>query len=181
MGLIEVYFGSIASIITLIGLAQGYARELGRSMIIIVAIFLLLYVEDRLTPILSSIWQMVFPTEDLGAQQLFLSNFYLVIFVGTIFAGYAGRVITFGGQQWPMPHGAILSCLVGAVNGYLISGSLWYYQHKYDYPLSTLGWISPDLSPLAVELVGYLPQNIMPSPTPWVIPIAILLLMRVRG
>ncbi len=181
MGLIEVYFGSIASIITLIGLAQGYARELGRSMIIIVAIFLLLYVEDRLNPILSGAWQMVFPAEDLSAQQLFLSNFYLVVFVITIFAGYAGRVITFSGQQWPMPQGTILSILVGAINGYLISGSLWYYQDVYGYPLSSLGWISPDLSPIAVELVRYLPQNIMPSPTPWVIPIAILLLMRVRG
>ena len=181
MGLIEIYFGSIASIITLIGLAQGYARELGRSMIIIVAIFLLLYVEDRLNPILSSLWRLVFSAEDVSAQQFFLSNFYLVVFVCTIFAGYAGRVITFSGQQWPMPQGAILSCLVGAINGYLISGSLWYYQHIYDYPLSSLGWIDTDLSPIALELVRYLPQNIMPSPTPWVIPIAILLLMRVRG
>ena len=181
MGLIEVYFGSIATIITLIGLAQGYARELGRTIIIIVAIFLLMYVEDRLNPILSTIWRLVFSAEDLGAQQFFLSNFYLVVFVFTIFAGYAGRVITFSGQQWPMPQGAILSCLVGAINGYLITGSLWYYQHIYNYPLSALGWIDTDLSPIALELVRYLPQNIVPSPTPWVIPIAILLLMRVRG
>ena len=181
MGLIEVYFGSIASIITLIGLAQGYARELGRTMIIFVAIFLLLYVEDKLNPILNSVWRLVFSAEDQGAQQFFLSNFYLVIFIITIFAGYAGRVITFSGQQWPMPQGAILSCLVGAINGYLISGSLWYYQHIYGYPLATLGWIDTNLSPIAVELVRYLPQNVMPSPTPWVIPIAILLLMRVRG
>ncbi|MCY4082826.1 MAG: hypothetical protein OXF54_21470 [Caldilineaceae bacterium] len=181
MGLIEVYFGSIAGIITMIGLAQGYARELGRSMIIIVAIFLLLYVQDRLNPILDSVWRMVFSAENIGAQQLFLSNFYLVTFVVIIFAGYAGRVITFSGQQWPMPQGAVLSCLVGAVNGYLISGSLWYYQHIYGYPLANLGWINPDLSPIATELVRYLPQNVMPSPTPWVIPIAILLLMRVRG
>jgi hypothetical protein len=80
-----------------------------------------------------------------------------------------------------MPQGTILSLLVGAINGYLISGSLWYYQDIYGYPLSSLGWISPELSPIAVELVRYLPQNVMPSPTPWVIPIAILLLMRVRG
>ena len=179
MGLIEVYFGSIAGIITLIGLAQDYARELGRSMIIIVAIFLLLYVQDRLNPILNSVWQMVSSAEDVGARQLFLSNFYLAIFVITIFAGYAGRVITFSGQQWPMLQGAILSCLVGAINGYLISGSLWYYQYIYGYPLANLGWINPDLSPIAVKLVRYLPQNIMPSPTPWVIPIAML--MRVRG
>lgn len=181
MGLIEIHFGSIATIITLIGLAQGYARELGRTMIIIVAIFLLLYVEDRLNPILTSIWQLAFAAEDLKGQQFFLSNFYLVVFVLTIFAGYAGRVISFSGQEWPMPQGAILSCLVGGINGYLISGSLWYYQHIYGYPLSSLGWIDTELSPIAVELVRFLPQHLMPSPTPWVIPIAILLLMRVRG
>ncbi len=181
MGLIEIYFGSIAGIITLIGLAQGYARELGRTMIIIVAIFLLLYAEDRLNPILNRVWQMVFSADEQKTEQFFLSNFYLIIFVITIFAGYAGRVITFSGREWPMPQGTILSVLVGAINGYLISGSLWYYQHIYGYPLSSIGWIDTDLSPIALELVRYLPQNIMPSPTPWVIPIAILLLMRVRG
>jgi hypothetical protein len=181
MGLIEIYFGSIATIITLIGLAQGYARELGRTMIILVAIFLLLYVEDHLNPILDSLWRLVFSVEDLRTQQLFQSNFYLLLFIMTIFAGYAGRVITFSGQEWPMPRGTILSCLVGAVNGYLISGSLWYYQHIYNYPLSTIGWIDTDLSPIAVKLVRFLPQNLMPSPTLWVIPVAILLLLRVRG
>lgn len=181
MGLIEIYFGSIAGFITLVGLAQGYARELGRTMIIIVAIFLLLYAEDRLNPILNRVWQMVFSTDEQRTEQLFLSNFYLIIFGITVFAGYAGRVITFSGREWPMPQGTILSVLVGAINGYLISGSLWYYQHIYGYPLSSIGWIDTDLSPIAVELVRYLPQNIMPSPTPWVIPIAILLLMRVRG
>ena len=74
-----------------------------------------------------------------------LSNFYLVIFVITVFAGYAGRVITFSGREWPMPQGTVLSCLVGAINGYLISGSLWYYQHIYGYPLSSIGWIDTDL------------------------------------
>ncbi len=181
MGLIEIYFGTIAIIIMLIGLAQGYARELGRTIIIHVAIFLLLYVEDRLSPILSTIGRLIFSVEDLGTQQLFLSNFYLIIFVITIFAGYAGRVIIFPGQELSAPQGTILSCLVGSINGYLIAGSLWYYQHVYDYPLSTIGWINTDLSPIAVELVRFLPQNLMSSPTLWIIPIVVLLLLRVRG
>ena len=181
MGLLEIYFGTIAGIITLIGLAQGYARELGRTMIILVAIFMLLYVENRLSPILSTIGRLIFSFEDLGSQQLFLSNFYLITFVITIFAGYAGRAITFPGQEISAPQGTILNCLIGAVNGYLISGSLWYYQHVYDYPLSTIGWIDADLSPIAVELVRFLPQNLMSSPTSWIIPIVVLLLLRVRG
>ena len=184
MGLIEVYFGSIAGIVTMIGLAQGYARELGRSMIIIVAIFLLLYVQDRLNPILDQCMARWYsPAGDVErtaavSEQLLPGHLCRY----RSFAGYAGRVITFSGQQWPMPQGAILSCLVGAVNGYLISGSLWYYQHIYGYPLSNLGMDkSGTVADRTRDLCAYLPQNVMPSPTPWVIPIAILLLMRVRG
>lgn len=181
MGLLEVYFGTIAFIITLIGLARGYSRELGSTMIILVAIFLLLFAEDRLNPILSNLSRILFSIEEQGSQQFFLSSFYQLLFIIAVFAGYAGRTIIFTGDELPPPQGTILNILIGGINGYLIAGTLWYYHHAYGYPLSTFGWMSGDLSPIGSGLVRLLPQYLMPSPTLWMIPIAVLLLLRVRG
>lgn len=180
MGLIEIYFGTITFIITLVGLAQGYSRELGRTMIILVVIFLLLFVNDQLNDILRTVGRLVFSFEELDTQRFFLSGFYQIMFILTVFAGYAGRTIVFPGQEMRAPQGSVLNLLVGALNGYLIAGSLWYYQHVYDYPLATIGWMNTNLSPIASELVNFLPQYMMPEPSLWVIPITVLILLRVR-
>src|SRR5690606_9812774 len=98
-----------------------------------------------------------------------------------VFAGYSGKTITFRGNEVPPPQGTFLSMLVGALNGYLIAGTLWFYQHVYDYPFSTLGWFNASLTDTAQDLIPLLPQNLLPSATLWMIPIAVLLLLRVRG
>ncbi|MEZ4834817.1 MAG: hypothetical protein R2873_22990 [Caldilineaceae bacterium] len=60
MGPLEVYFITIAVIVALIGLARGYAQELGSTMIILVAIFLLLFVEERVNPLLINVRDVIF-------------------------------------------------------------------------------------------------------------------------
>lgn len=181
MGLIEIYFGTIAFIVTLIGLARGYSRELGSTMIILVAIFLLLFLEERLNPILSTVGRMAFSVEGPGAEQFFLSGFYQMLFIIAVFAGYAGRTIIFTGQELPPPQGTILNLVTGAINGYLIAGTLWYYQQAYGYPLFNLSWMNVDTSVAPEGLVRLLPQILIPYPTLWMLPIAVLLLLRVRG
>ncbi len=181
MGAIEIYFGTIAVIMALVGLARGYSKELGSTMIIMVGIFLLRFLEEQFNPTLMRVGVRALgaPTEDEMA--LFLSGFYSLAFVAMVFAGYAGRVIIFEGRPLPPPQGTILSILIGGLNGYLVAGTLWYYQHVYAYPLSRFGLINPVLSPVAQTLVRLLPQQIVPSSTMWMIPIAVLLLLRVRG
>jgi uncharacterized membrane protein required for colicin V production len=180
MGPLEVYYGTIALIVTLIGLARGYSRELGSTMIILVAIFLLLFVENRLNPVLLTTRSLLL-NEEAISETLFLSLIYQISFVAAVFAGYAGKTITFRGKEIPPPQGTFLSIVVGALNGYLIAGTLWYYQHAYGYPFSTLGWFNPFLTDTAQVLIRLIPQYLLPSATLWMIPIAVLLLLRVRG
>ena len=182
MGPLEVYFSTIAIIVTLIGLARGYARELGSTMIILVAIFLLLFAEERLNPLLITARNLFFE-EDVLSEQLFLSLVYQISFIAAVFAGYAGKTIQLSGKPIPPPQGKALDLLIGGLNGYLIAGTLWYYQQVYGYPFDVLGWTNPLYinTPLASTLVRLLPQVLLPNATWWMVPIAVLLLLRVRG
>lgn len=179
MGSLEVYYGTIALIIALIELARGYARALGSTMIIMVAIFLLLAIQEPVNPILIRVGEII--TGEEVPEQLFLSIVYQLIFTIAVFAGYSGRTINFSGRQVPPPQGTILSILIGMLNGYLVAGTLWYYQHLFQYPFQMLDLITPVLTPTAEALVGILPQILLPSPALWMFPIAVLLLLRVRG
>jgi hypothetical protein len=180
MGSLEIYYGTIAFIVTLIGIARGYSKELGSTMIILVAIFLLMFTENRLNPILLSVRNFLWADGGLP-ETLFLSLVYQLFFVAAVFAGYSGRTITFGGTEVRAPQRNLLNLLIGGINGYLIAGTLWYYQHAYGYPFDTWGWTTQPLSGTAEVLVSLIPQYLLPTPSLWMIPIAVLLLLRVRG
>jgi hypothetical protein len=180
MGSLEIYYGTIALIVTLVGIARGYSKELGSTMIILVSIFLLMFTEARLNPILLSIRSILWANGAVP-ETLFLSLVYQLLFVSAVFAGYSGRTITFGGKEVPSPQRDLLNLLIGGINGYLIAGTLWYYQHAYGYPFDTWGWTTQPLTGTAQVLVSLIPQYLLPMASLWMIPIAVLLLLRVRG
>lgn len=180
MGPLEIYYGTIALIVTLIGVARGYSKELGSTMIILVAIFLLMFVEERLNPILLTVRDFLW-TNDVVPETLFLSLVYQIFFVSAIFAGYSGRTINFGGQEVAPPQRTLLNLLIGGLNGYLIAGTLWYYQHAYGYPFRRWGLGVQPLTFTEQIWVDLIPQYLLPVASLWMIPIAVLLLLRVRG
>ena len=67
MGSIEVGYISIGAIILLIGIARGYIKELGATIIILVAIFLLTFPEDQITAMSRAHRQGVLRSERPGA------------------------------------------------------------------------------------------------------------------
>jgi hypothetical protein len=180
MGPLEVYYITIAVIVTLVGLARGYSKELGSTMIILVSIFLILFLQARLDPILLRVRGLV-TDEQFLPDGLFLSLFYQLFFISAVFAGYSGRTINFAGRELRPPQGTMLNLLIGALNGYLIAGTLWFYQHAFGYPFGPVGWGVPIFSDMTQSFIALLPQNLLPNPSFWMIPIAVLLLLRVRG
>jgi hypothetical protein len=180
MGLLEIYFGTIAIIVIFIAFARGYAKELGSTMIIMVSIFLLLFVEEQFQPALVGIGNLILPNVE---GDLLLSLFYQIFFISSVFAGYAGRTINFAGAERPPPQGTILTLLIGLLNGYLIAGSLWYYQNQFFYPIWDLLGVPATtfITPSSLQVIELLPQYLLSQPTLWMIPIALLLLLKVRG
>jgi hypothetical protein len=70
-----------------------------------------------------------------------------------------------------------MNAINGAVNGYLISGTIWYYLDRFDYPIRFLGLFSPPLTNLAQALLPFLP---LPTLEPYLLLfVAFLILVRV--
>lgn len=181
MGPIEILYIGIALTVALVGLARGYVKELGSTLIILVAIFILTFFEDQISAALTIVGERLFGAETQAEIDAVVSVFYSIIFIVLVFGGYSGRTLPFSGTPAPPPQGTLISLMVGLLNGYLIAGTLWYYQHVYNYPLSQWVTFQNQLTPTAQKLVNYLPPTLFENPVYWIVPVAVLLIIRVRG
>jgi len=180
MGPIELLYISIGLIIAMIGMARGYVRELGNTVIALSAIFLLTFFQDEIITVLTKVATDIFGIQDQTSIDGFLSASFTIAFVVIVFASYAGRTLDFLGKPMPPPGGTLLSLGVGLLNGYLIAGTLWYYQDEFGYPLRNVSNFVPPLSPQAETMIQYLPPRLFDSPVYWVIPVVVLLILFVR-
>lgn len=176
MGPIEYLFISLGLVIALIGLARGYDKELGNSIIFMFTIAALWFVGDRFAAQIEQIGESIFGVDNID-------TFMMLVFGGTLiavaFASYAGATFIFGGRARTGLGGLLISFGVGLFNGYLLSGSLWYYANLYGYPLVP---VEGGLSETAVQIVeNLLPQTLFDNPVYWLIPATVLMIMRVRG
>ena len=183
MGPVEAVFITIGILVTLIGLARGYDKELGNTVIILVAIFVLAFFD---APIMRLLDVVINRLPGLGGgspegRGLIISGVYTLFFSATVFASYAGRTLNLGARSAHPPLSTVYTFLIALLNGYLVSGTIWYYQDKFDYPLQRLGWVVLPLTQTAQAMIKVLPQTLFPSPIYWMVPVAILLLIRVKG
>lgn len=181
MGPIEILYIGIALTVALVGLARGYVKELGSTLIILVAIFILTFFEDQLSGVVTVVGERLFGADNQTEVNAVLSIFYSLVFIILVFGGYSGRTLPFSGTPAPPPQGTLISLMVGLLNGYLIAGTLWYYQHVFDYPLGQWVTFQNQLTPTAQTLVKYLPPTLFENPVYWIVPVAVLLIIRVRG
>lgn len=183
MGPVEGFFLSIALIVMLIGVARNYNQELGNTVVFISAVMLFAFGWEYGQGLLTSITDAFSPQ----GVNIVLAFLLTVIFVSIIFASYAGRTFDFKGKPVPPPGGTLLSLMIGILNGYLIAGTLWFTQGITDYPLQRIfSWFVPANTTPATDLIAqgaawYWPPVLFPSPVFWAIPLAILLILRVRG
>jgi hypothetical protein len=180
VGPIEILFVTIQVIIAIIGLVRGYARELGNTLVFMTAIFVLSYLGSRVVEPVSNVINQVFGYPP-GSSQSDALLFFLFVgtFLAIVFASYAGRTLDFPGKPLRPPEGTILSLLVGLLNGYLVAGTIWYYANLYNYPFMNVD--TATFSPTAQFMLAYLPQNVVANPVAWMVPVALLILLRVRG
>jgi hypothetical protein len=180
VGPIEILFVTIQVIIAVVGVVRGYAKELGNTLVFMVAIFLLSYLGPRIEPYVISFAEQVFGfTAGSSQMNTLLFVLYTGIFLSIVFASYAGKTLDFGGKQLQPPEGTILSLLVGLLNGYLVAGTLWYYANLYGYPFSNVNTAA--FTPTAQFMLAYLPQTVTSNPVVWMVPVGLLILLRVRG
>jgi uncharacterized membrane protein required for colicin V production len=142
----------------LIGAMRGWAKEILVSAGVVVALFVVTVIENYV-PIIS---------ESLIPQ----STFWVRIGVLGIltFFGYQGpnlrRLIESGRFVRDRFEDILLGGFLGAVNGYLIFGSAWFFLHEAGYPFD---WISaPDpiteAGQKAMQIIKFLPPQWLEGP-----------------
>lgn len=179
---IEYYFAIIAIVIALISIVRGYARELGNTLVFLVAIFVLSIAEpytDQLLGVARGFVPGIPQGETQSLRQLLVIG-YLGLFTAIVFASYAGRTFDYGGRQAPPPQGTLLDIGIGILNGYLVAGTYWYYLDRFQYPFEQ---IQLPLSSTAQSILAsqLLPEQLFDSPVFWMLPVALLILLKVRG
>lgn len=176
MGPIEILFYTVVVIFAFIGMVRGSNKELGNSIIFMYVVAVLGFAEERgwseqaVTAIAD-----IFGADTARINELVFVTIALV-FVLIIVVTYQGKTFDFSGNRIPGCLGLLTGFAVGALNGYLIAGTLWFYADLYDYPFSLL---TGALTPTGEFLLSLLPQTIFPSAFYWAIPATILLIVRV--
>lgn len=141
----------------IIGAMRGWAKELLVSFAVILAIFILTVLE-RFIPFIRNLD----PT----------SRFWLrfLVMMALVFFGYQGPNIPklaasnrFARERL---QDTLLGIFLGALNGYLIFGSIWYFMHQANYPFEIITAPNPNTpqGQVALQIISYLPPQWLGSP-----------------
>lgn len=141
----------------IVGAMRGWAKELlvSFSMILALAFTTLL---ETFVPALSEL-----PADD-----------YLLYWIRTLMVGF---LVFFGYQTVSLPRLAgkavrekledtLLGFLLGAINGYMIVGSLWYYLHLANYPFVYMTPPQPgtEMGDIALQMLAVMPPRVLGVP-----------------
>jgi hypothetical protein len=132
MGPVDIFFLVLVALWSAIGVIRGYHRELGVTLLLFIAIFVLVFADAEFGSQVDKILEFVAgsdPYKQAVAWSLFACGFLIFI----TFIAYQGEVFRYPGTT----NSSFLSWLVGLLNGYLLAGSLWYYLALTGWPLVT--------------------------------------------
>lgn len=171
MGRIEVLWGIVVIVFIMISMARGYHKELGSTVVILVALAALKLLDGPM----STAIKVVFRGD---SQNLALMIAFQVIFLAIVFAGYSGETLIFKGQPRRGSSALFFNFVFGLLNGILVAGTLWYYLAIYQYPLPKSLFDASQLSEFAKSVPNILPPRL---PTQSLVALLIfLLILRVR-
>jgi len=181
MGPFEYLWLTIFLIFVFIAFARGYSRELGTSTLIFVALFLITYFLVPKLPGMSNNLYQQFSSATLSQRTIehIMATGLSVFFIAIVFASYAGDTFTFKGKPTRGFRGFIYNMLVGMMNGYLIAGTLWYFQDYFKYPVTDFGILQLPLTSTGEQIANYLPPYVTP-PIFWAVLVGVMLIFRVR-
>ena len=123
---ILVIFYTFVFLLSVIGFMRGWAMELLVSFSVILALALIALFETSIPVV--NVMIVSDPT-----RQFWIRSLILVVLV---FFGYQSPRISrlSGAARRERISDALLGVFIGAINGYLIFGTFWYYLHQAGYP-----------------------------------------------
>ena len=143
----------------IIGAMRGWAKELLVTSAIVLGLFLNAILETYVEPYRSALFMQS------GSTQFLIRGGFLALLA---FFGYQTPSIRALREKMAREHlqDMLLGLVLGAVNGYLLTGSLWFYLHHAGYPTDLVIQPAADsaLAQQITDLVVYLPPAVLPVP-----------------
>lgn len=158
---LQVIFWLLVIIFAIIGAVRCWASELLVTFSSVLALFILFILENYAG----------FASESaLFTQEVPHFWFQSVIFLALVVFGYqAPNLPALAGHmrfanRAPLDH--LAGALLGAINGFFIFGSLWFFMDMAGYPFSIISApaAGTEIGDAAINLLAYLPPNWMVSP-----------------
>ncbi|HLE15016.1 MAG TPA: hypothetical protein VI776_09725 [Anaerolineales bacterium] len=152
-------FWIFVTIFAIIGAVRGWAKEVLVTFSSILAIFIIV--------LLTTYIPFMKPDSGMSAS----TRFYIQLFVVSIMVifGYlTPKVRGVLGDRLARQRFAdiLLGLVIGALNGYLIIGTIWYYMDASNYPISFITGPNPDtdVGQAAISLLNNMPPNYLVPP-----------------
>jgi hypothetical protein len=85
---------------------------------------------------------------------------FSAIMIGATYVAYQGETLSYEGNNPKGIVGALLGFLIGAVNGYLLFGTVWWLMNFYQYPFDLVAQPLP-LGAEQIVSSGLLPLELL--------------------
>ena len=176
---LELLWAVLIGVFAAVGVVRGYPRELGVTTAILAALLILTKWGDSLLRTIDS--YLLGLTEasiifEGPFSELIQSSFYIVVFLIIVFVSYHGETLAFVGHAPAGPLGIALNLMTGLLNGYLVSGTIWYYLHAFNYPVQMVGLFRPPLTEFAQNyLVPLIPVPLLEPYLLFLVPFMIVM------
>jgi hypothetical protein len=179
VGPLEVLWAMLIAVFAAVGIVRGYPKELGVTTTILAAL-LMLTRSGELALRLIDAFLMSYTGSSIVLEgpfsDMIQSFFYIGIFLVIVFISYHGETLAFPGKPPKPPFGIVMNLISGLLNGYLISGTMWYYLHIFNYPVQLLGLFKPPLTEFAqTYLVPLMPVPLLEPYLLFLVPFMILM------
>jgi len=160
---LAVLFYIFIGLFTVIGAVRGWAKEILVTSSIILAMFII-FVLENYVPYVKDFFASGTPESEVIPKSQFWVRIIILGFLS--FFGYQtpniGRI---AGARFAREklQDTLLGLFLGALNGYLLVGTVWAFLHQSNYPFD---WVVTPLPEDAANIVQYLPpQYLMKQPT----------------
>jgi len=160
---IQQLFVILIVVMGIIGMVRGFLKELGVTLVLVATLFAL----DRLIPIVNGFINSggfgflgLGPVPETPSTDNILFLLFAAMMVGATYIAYQGETLAYEGNNPKGIVGTLLGFLIGAVNGYLLFGTIWWLLNFYQYPF---GLVAQPLPVPAQEIVaaGLLPLELL--------------------
>jgi hypothetical protein len=180
VGPIEVLWAALLIVFIIVGIARTFPKELGVTLMLLVAMLVLVMLEPRIMSILAKGVPPVLKPASGANAEVVAFHLYAILLIFITLISYLGVTLTYEGTVPKGLQGLLMNAGAGLLNGYLFIGTIWFYLEKFHYPMQQWGLIKLPLSSFAQSLIRFLPQNIIPQPQDKILIVFIILLLILR-